>query len=88
MNAIISNNGDYLETTFVTENGTWDLHGTECKLEDKAGESIDTFRNRETGRFKDISRREVFKKAEQGIFKSVNAERITKTQIQEQTLFS
>jgi hypothetical protein len=88
MNVIVNNNGEYLETTFVTENGTWDLHGTQCNLNDKAGESIDTFRNRQTGRFKDISRREVYKKAEQGLFKSVNAKAVITEPVQEQILFS
>ena len=67
MNDIIKPNGEYLSSYFNGEQGRYKLTGTSNNPDQKqwqAMNAIDTFKNIDTGEFKDIKRSDVFDKAE------------------------
>lgn len=66
MNAIITQNGEYLTNTFIGAKGIWVLIGTKSGIANKAIYAIDTFRNKTTGIFWETIRQKVFDYAEKG----------------------
>lgn len=72
MNNIIKPNGEYLTSFFSGEQGRYKLTGTKNNPDSRkwgALDAIDTFKNIDTGEFKDIIRSDVFDKAEKGLIK-------------------
>lgn len=69
MNNIIKPNGEYLTSFFNGIQGRYKLTGIKSNPDNKkwgAMDSIDTFKNIDTGEFKDILRSDLFNKAELG----------------------
>lgn len=76
MNDIINQKGEYTLMRFTGENGTWDLIGSEYHqegdfekkynswLDGSVGKTIDSFLNRKTGKYLSLSRKKVYKYAE------------------------
>lgn len=72
LNEIITIDFQYLKTTFVGLQGTYQL--TETKTNDdhslwQAKYSVDTFKLLETGEYKDIERYKLYDMAESGLIK-------------------